>query len=91
MKKQLLLGLVGLLSAATISAKWEQYAEMEFKNNSVVEKWKTQDQNAHSVVDINCETFCINERKKSKNLYKTTKHNVDLEGGKLMCTCKGLK
>jgi hypothetical protein len=91
MKKQLLLGLVGLLSATTMSAKWEQYAETEFTNNSVVDKWKSQDQKAHSVVDINCETFCIKERKKLRDVYRTTKHNVDLESGKLMCTCKGLK
>ncbi|NBP03772.1 MAG: hypothetical protein EBU90_27470 [Proteobacteria bacterium] len=91
MKKQLLLGLLALFSATNMSAKWEQYAGMEFKNNSVVEKWKSQDQQAASIVDINCETFCINERKKSKTVYRTTKHNVDLEGGKLMCTCKGLK
>lgn len=96
MKKQLLLGLVGLLSAATMSAKNGILATTsELFANDVTKQWKEErykeegKKPTHVLTEALCGLYCKEQRKKDgwRGMADEFGHKVDLKADKLTCSC----
>lgn len=96
MKKQLLLGLVALFSATTMSAKTGILAETsELFANDVTKQWKEElykeegKQPTHGLTEARCGLYCKEQRKKDgwRGMSDEFGHEVDLKAGKLTCSC----
>ena len=96
MKKQLLLGLVGLLSVATMSAENGILATTsELFANDVTKQWKEElykeegKQPTHKLTEARCGMYCKEQRKKDgwRGMSNEFGHEVALKAGKLTCSC----